>query len=66
MRFQTIRTEIGTRLVYVAEIGARLAKMAEELESLDDLRKQLEQLQNGGGFIPNAVDYLPANSQSGD
>jgi hypothetical protein len=61
MRFNTIRTEIGTRLVYVAEIGARLAKMQEELESLEDLRRQLEQLQNGGLISQNAVEYLPAS-----
>jgi hypothetical protein len=58
MRFQTLRTEIGTRLVYVAEIGARLAKMAEELQSLEELRQQLEQLQSGQQ-LP-AQDFLPA------
>jgi hypothetical protein len=45
MRFQKIPTEVGTRLVYVAEIGARLAKMAEELRELEALRQQLAQLQ---------------------
>ncbi len=61
MRFQTIRTEIGTRLVYVAEIGARLAKMREELNELEALRQQLTQLQNGGAPFLNGQDYLPAS-----
>ena len=66
MRFSTIRTEVGTRLVYVAEIGARLAKMQEELESIEALRRQLEQVQNGTG-LSAGVDYLPAtDSLQGD
>lgn len=67
MRFQTIRTEIGTRLVYVAEIGARLAKMKEELNELEALRTQLAQLQNPG-FLTNGQEYLPATNsrQTGD
>ena len=60
MRFQTIRTEVGTRLVYVAEIGARLAKMKEELNELEALRAQLAQLQNGGVQLTNGQEYLPA------
>jgi hypothetical protein len=64
MRFQMIRTEIGTRLVYVAEIGARLAKMQEELKELETLRQQLEQLQ-ANGYL-NKIDYLPANKHIGD
>jgi len=47
MRFQKIPTEVGTRLVYVAEIGARLAKMAQELCELEQLRQQLAALQGG-------------------
>jgi hypothetical protein len=64
MRFNTIRTEIGTRLVYVAEIGARLAKMQEELESIEALRKQLEHVQSGG-YLP-AQDFLPASQPNGE
>ena len=62
MRFAVIRTEIGTRLVYVAEIGARLSKMQEELESIEALKKQLEQMQ-GGQPLPYQ-ELLPANAES--
>jgi len=63
MRFHTIKTEIGTRLVYVAEIGARLAKMQEELKELESLRQQLEAIRNGDISTLNGnggIDYLPA------
>jgi predicted transcriptional regulator len=62
MRSGKIRTEEGTRFVYVSEIGARLAKMQEELESIEALRKQLEQVQSGPP-IP-AQEYLPAPTDS--
>jgi hypothetical protein len=63
MRFHTIRTEEGTRLVYVAEIGARLAKMQEELESIEALRSQLEQLQ---GMQPAALITQDTFTSTGD
>jgi polyhydroxyalkanoate synthesis regulator phasin len=63
MRSGKIRTEEGTRFVYVSEIGARLAKMQEELESIDALRRQLEQVQSGTVPMPGAIDFLPPNNE---
>ena len=62
MRSGKIRTEEGTRFVYVSEIGARLAKMAEELESIEALRRQLERLQ--GTPLLSARTMLSLNSES--
>jgi hypothetical protein len=64
MRSGKIRTEEGTRFVYVSEIGARLAKMQEELESIEALRKQLEQVQ-AGQPLPTQ-EFLPAATNADD
>jgi hypothetical protein len=62
MRSGKIRTEEGTRFVYVSEIGARLAKMQEELESIEALRKQLELVQSGQS-LPTQ-EFLPASADA--
>jgi polyhydroxyalkanoate synthesis regulator phasin len=66
MRSGKIRSEEGTRFVWVSEVGARLAKMQEELESIEALRRQLEEMQQLQGVLPTALLPHDSVNSSGD